>query len=131
MQAIVNRAAHDGFQDIAVIGLGQVIISAGLEAFDHVLVFGFRGLHHNRNMLHHFVFLDVGEQLHTVECRHHAVENYGIEAFGTGFEQAPGFLPVVGGDQFIIIVFQVRADNIEVDWLVVNYQYRRFRIIQS
>ncbi len=120
VQAVVDRAAHDGLEHVAVVGLGQIVIRAGLEAVDDVAILGLGGLHDDRDLLEHVVLLDVGEHFHAVHAGHHAVEDDRVEAGGIGLEQRPGFFAGARGHEFVVIAFEMRTDDIQIDRFIVD-----------
>jgi hypothetical protein len=129
VNAVIDRAAHHGLQHFAVIGPGEVVIGAGAQSLDHFLAGISRGLHQHRNALGRFVFLDVPEHLHAIDAGHRAVEDDDVVTRWIRFQQTHGLLAVGRGDQVEAVAFQVCADGIDIDRLVVDDQYRGLRTL--
>ena len=119
---VTHGGGHNRQQRFTLKRLGQVIIGARLQTLAHRVRRAHRGLQDHRQGLETIQLLDFCQQLHAVHARHHPIQQNGVEAHLFVLQNLPGLLAVVGGLDQITTAFQMLAENLDIERLVVNNQ---------
>ena len=108
-------------QGFRLVGLGQVVVGTGIETFPHLLGGGGGRLQDDGNRCEALIRLHASEEGHSVEHRHHAVEDDQIVGRTRRFQERPGDFAVFGRVERVACLFaQVFLDDREVERFVVD-----------
>jgi hypothetical protein len=124
---IPDRGTDDGEQRVGRERLGQVVVGAGLQAFEHVGLGRHAGLHDHRHAAHVGALLDPAQDLDAVHVRHHAVEQDRVETPRIGIDQLPGGLAGFGIEHVVTLGPQVFGQHLAADRLVIDNQNATLR----
>ena len=119
---IVRRPAHDGDQNINVIGFGQVVVDPRLDAVDDLGLKVHRRLHDHRNILQNRIALDLGKHFHAVHFGHFPVEENGVVLYVAGGQHGPGLGTVAGLVDHEALRLQAISQGLTVEILVIDNQ---------
>ncbi len=118
LAAAPENGPDPGLQLQNVKGLGEIVVGAVIEAQQLVHVLGFGGEHDDG---HVGELADPSAGLQAIHHRHHHIQNDELHLRILG--QAHCVDPIGAGDHLVTFVFQVVADPLDQQLLIVNNQY--------
>ena len=126
---VVQHVAHQRHQRLRLVGLGQIIVGAGLQPFAHIGLTGSGGLHDHRHAGPGRIGLHLAQQAHAIKARHHAVEHDQVVTLRRHPLQR---LEAIGGCiNFVALLGQRFFDDKQVNFFIIYSQQATHAPISS